>query len=299
MTKKTDGHRSGFVAIVGCPNVGKSTLLNRLLGEKVAIATPLPQTTRRTIRGVLTLPGNQVVFLDTPGIHTPKFKLNETMMAAARQAVAEADVVVMLVDAERIPGKGDRQVAELCLSTGRPVVLGLNKWDLVMDHLKAGRQAEYAALGTFAQTITLCAMEAGAGAALLPHIMERLPEGPAYYPEEQISDQTLRDMICELVREQVILHCGQEIPYAVAVAVDSYREGEAEDRIQATIYVERDSQKGILIGKGGRMIKAIGTAARKQMEEVTGNRTHLNLFIKVKKDWRKDDRFLHEMGYRS
>lgn len=298
------GFRSGFVALAGCPNVGKSTLLNRLLGEKVAIVTPLPQTTRHAIRGVLTLPGSQIVFVDTPGIHVPKFRLNESMVSAARQAVADADLVLVLVDAGREPGEGDRAVAGLCRESGRPLVLVLNKWDTVPEALREGRRAAYAALGEFVDIVALCALEPGAATALLPKVIERLPETPPYYPDEQLTDQTLRDMIGELVREQVILHCKQEVPYAVAVAVDRYQEATDEDeghgeddRIWATIYVERESQKGILIGKGGAMIKAIGTAARKQMEALTGRRTHLKLFVKVRAGWRKDTEFLRELGF--
>ncbi|MDH4229103.1 MAG: GTPase Era [Nitrospirota bacterium] len=312
-------HRCGFVALAGCPNVGKSTLLNRFLGENLAIATPMPQTTRRTMRGILTLPGSQIVFLDTPGIHRPHNSLNEAMVAAAKEAVHDADVVVMLVDASRPMGKGDRAVAEVCLAGGRPVVLGLNKWDAVAETDRAPRREEYAALGAFAAVAEFSALDSAASAILLPLLLERLPEGPAFYPDEQVSDQTLRDLICELVREQVILHCSQEVPHAVAVLVDRYQEeggqddaeGDGEqrgddlkepgqkggDHVWATIYVERDSQKGILIGKGGSMIRDIGSKARARMAEVIGRPVHLRLFVKVHPEWRKDSKFLRELGY--
>ena len=296
------GYRSGFVALAGCPNVGKSTLLNRLLGEKVAIATPLPQTTRRTIRGVLTLPGSQVVFLDTPGIHKPKYQLNEGMVKAAEKAIADVDIVVMVVDAGRVPGDGDRAVATRCFQSGKQVILALNKWDTVPDDKRDVCRADYETLGNFAEVVSICALEPTAATLLLPTVVQRLPEGPPYYPDEEITDQTLRDLIAELVREQVILQCAEEIPYSVAVGVDKYQEG-AEggdgDRIWATIYVERDSQKGILVGKGGARIKALGQGARKQMQTLTGHPIHLNLFIKVRSNWRKDPQFLQEMGYRN
>ncbi|MBI5136024.1 MAG: GTPase Era [Nitrospirae bacterium] len=298
-TSPSPGFRSGFVALAGCPNVGKSTLLNRLLGEKIAIATPLPQTTRRIIRGVLTLPGSQIVFLDTPGFHKPKFALNESMVRAAEGALTEVDVVVMLVDAGRDPGEGDNLVAARALAAGVPVILALNKWDTVPEAARAARRAAYTALGPFAEMVTVCALEPAAATTLLPPVLARLPEGPAYYPDDEITDQTLRDLVCELVREQVILQCAEEIPYAVAVSVDKYQEGDDGDRVWATIYVERDSQKGILIGKGGARIKALGQAARAQMEQVTGQPVHLRLFVKVQPNWRKDTQFLREMGYRS
>lgn len=293
-------HRAGFVALAGCPNVGKSTLLNALVGEPVAIVTPKPQTTRRAIRGVLTLPGAQVVFLDTPGIHEPKFPLNESMVRAAREAIAEADAVVLVADAGRPPGPRDREVAALCLGGGRPVVLVLNKWDTVPAAEADPRREAFAALGAFAAVVPLSALRRGAAAALLPHLLALVPEGPAFYPEDQLSDQTLRDMVAELVREQVILQCGQEVPYAVAVGVDRYDEGEGTggDRVWATVYVERPSQKAILIGRGGSRIKAVGTAARHRMEEVTGAPVHLRLFVKVRPNWRRDSEFLREMGYR-
>lgn len=297
---QTPAHRAGFVAVAGCPNVGKSTLVNALLGEPVAVVTPKPQTTRRAIRGILTLPGCQVVFVDTPGIHDPKFPLNESMVRAAREAVAEADAVLLVVDAGRPPGERDREVADLCTGSGRPVVLVLNKWDTVDSDAAAARREQFEALGTFAAVLPLCALEPGAAAGLLGVVVPLLPEGPPYYPEDQLSDQTPRDVVAERVREQVTLQCEKEIPYAVAVAVDRYDEGsEAEgDRVWATVYVERPSQKAILIGRGGSRIKAIGTAARHRVEEVTGRPVHLRLFVKVRPGWRGDAGFLRELGYR-
>jgi GTP-binding protein Era len=293
-------HRAGFVALAGCPNVGKSTLMNALLGEAVAVVTPKPQTTRRAIRGVLTLPRAQVVFVDTPGIHEPKFPLNASMVRAAREAIAEADAVLLVVDAGRPPGARDREVADLCRSAGRPVVLVLNKWDMVALAEADARRAAFAALGEFRAVVPLSALDPEAATDLLPRVVPLLPEGPAFYPEDQLTDQTLRDVVAERVREQVTLQCGQEIPYAVAVAVDRYDEGEeAEgDRVWATIYVERPSQKAILIGRGGTRIKAIGTAARHRLEEVAGRPVHLRLFVKVRPGWRRDAEFLRELGYR-
>jgi len=293
-------HRAGFVALAGCPNVGKSTLLNALLGEPVAVVTPKPQTTRRAIRGVLTLPGCQVVFVDTPGIHDPKFALNESMVRAAREAVAGADAVLLVVDAGAPPGARDREVADLCQSGRRPVILVLNKWDTVAADEAGARRAAFEALGDFAAVLPLCALGPHAAPDLLARVVPLLPEAPPYYPEDQLSDQTLRDVVAERVREQVTLQCAKEIPYSVAVAVERYDEGEedAGDRVWATIYVERPSQKAILIGRGGSRIKAIGTAARHRLEEVAGRPIHLRLFVKVRPGWRKDAEFLREMGYR-
>jgi GTP-binding protein Era len=291
-------HRAGFVALAGAPNVGKSTLLNALLGEPVAVVTPKPQTTRQAIRGVLTLPGAQAVFVDTPGLHDPRFALNASMVRAAREAVAEADAVLLVVDAGRAPGERDREVADLCTRSGRPVVLVLNKWDTVPAAEADARRAAFAALGDFTAVVPTCALDPGAAAGVLSHVVPLLPEGPAFYPEDQLSDQTMRDVVAERVREQVTLQCEKEIPYAVAVAVERYDEDEAGDRVWATIYVERDSQKAILIGRGGSRIKAIGTAARHRVEEVAGRPVHLRLFVKVRPGWREDARFLREMGYR-
>lgn len=291
-------YRAGFVALAGCPNVGKSTLLNALLGEPVAVVTPKPQTTRQAIRGVLTLPGAQVVFVDTPGIHDPKFALNASMVRAAQAAVAEADAVVLVVDAGRPPGARDREVAELCARSGRPVVLVLNKWDTVPPPEADERREAFAALGDFSDVVPTCALNPGAAPDVLSRVVPLLPEGPAFYPEDQLSDQTMRDVVAERVREQVTLQCEKEIPYAVAVAVDRYDEDDAGDRVWATIYVERPSQKAILIGRGGSRIKAIGTAARHRVEEVAGRPVHLRLFVKVRPGWREDAGFLREMGYR-
>ncbi|MDH5525959.1 MAG: GTPase Era [Nitrospirota bacterium] len=293
-------HRSGFVALAGCPNVGKSTLLNRLLGEEIAVATSMPQTTRRTLRGILTLPGSQIVFLDTPGIHEPHNRLNEAMVASAREAMRDADLIVFMVDAGRPPGDGDRNVVTVCAKSRAQVILGLNKWDTVPEAERAERRAAYEALGDFAAVEAFSALDKTAASVVLPLLLPRLPEGPPYYPEEQLTDQTLRDLICELVREQVIAHCAQEVPHHVAVAVEKYTEEDPRDgadHVWAVIYVERDSQKGILVGKGGRMIRTIGTAARLRMGEVIGRTVHLRLHIKVRPGWRKDTEFLRELGF--
>ena len=306
----TFNHRSGFVAIAGCPNVGKSTLLNQLLGERIAIATPMPQTTRHTLRGILTLPGAQVVFLDTPGFHDPRSKLNEAMVRAAAEALEEVDLVLFLVDGGRPPGDGDRAVATRLAEAGRPVVLVINKWDRVPEEERDTRLAQYQALGAFDATQCVCALEAAAAAALLPEVIPRMADGPPFYPEEQLTDQTLRQVVAELVREQVIRQCADEVPHQVAVGVDRYLEDGAPDPdapdkprapgdfVMATIYVERDSQKGIIIGKGGRRIKAIGQSARFGMERITGHPVHLKLFVKLRENWRKDTQFLREMGFR-
>ncbi|MGB9722917.1 MAG: GTPase Era [Chloroflexia bacterium] len=296
--------RAGFVAIVGRPNTGKSTLLNAYLGQKVAIVSPRPQTTRTTLRGVLTLPQAQIVFLDTPGIHRPVHRLGEYMVAAATRTIEDGDVVVFLVDLTRPPGEEDHQIVGLLREKARgAVILALNKADAVADPEEAGRPYREMCVGgdgrpLYRAAITLSALQGPGRQELLETILSFLPESPPYYPEDFITDQPLRVIAAELVREQVLHFTRQEVPHAVAVIVEEFKE-RSEDLtyISATVYVEKDSQKKILLGKGGQMLKQIGQAARQEIEAFLGKRVYLDLWVKVRKNWRKDRRALRWLGY--
>ena len=299
-------HRSGFVAVVGKPNVGKSTMMNAYLGQKVAIVSPKPQTTRNRLLGILTLARDrdeladaQIIFVDTPGIHRPLHKLGEYMVKTAIQAMRDADVVLFVVDASELPGDEDRQIASLLRNVGEiPILLVLNKVDLlpldrVTNHVEA-----YQALGTFDDWLTTSAIRGDNLAILLSAIIERLPLGPRYYPEDQITDQELRFISAELVREQVLRFLRQEIPYSVAVVVDQFKErSENMTYISADIFVERATQKAILLGKGGSMIKRIGRTARVEIEQLLGTRVYLELWVKVREKWRRKDQELRRLGY--
>ena len=299
-------HRSGFVAVVGKPNVGKSTLMNAYLGQKVAIVSPKPQTTRDRLLGILTLvrergdPSDaQIVFVDTPGIHKPLHKLGKYMVETAVRAIPDADVVLFLVDVSRPPNDEDRQIAEILQQRGSvPVLLVLNKADLVNSEQEAANAQAYLDLGEFEESLAVSALHGDNLEALLAATIERLPLGPRFYPEDQVTDQQTRFIAAELVREQVLHHIRQEIPYSVAVIVDQFkRRSEEMTYISANIYVERDTQKAIILGQGGRMIKRIGKDARQQIEELVGTQVYLELWVKVRKKWRQDDRELQRMGY--
>jgi GTP-binding protein Era len=300
------GHRSGFVAVVGKPNVGKSTLMNAYLGQKVAIVSPKPQTTRDRLLGILTLlreRGNpadaQIVFVDTPGIHKPLHKLGEYMVETAIRAIPDADVVLFLVDASRPPGDEDAQIAEMLGQRGGlPVLLVLNKADLLEPEQEATRIEAFQALGPFEECVLVSALRNTNLDALLEATIARLPLGPRFYPEEQVTDQQTRFIAAELVREQVLRHIRQEIPYSVAVVVDQFKaRSEEMTYISATIFVERDSQKAIVLGQGGQMIKRIGQDARQQIEELVGTRVYLELWVKVRKKWRQSEKELQRLGY--
>jgi GTP-binding protein Era len=299
-------HRSGFVAVVGKPNVGKSTLMNAYLGQKVAIVSPKPQTTRDRLLGILTLvrergdPADaQIIFVDTPGIHKPLHKLGKYMVETAVRAIPDADVVLFLVDVSRPPNDEDRQIAEILQQRGSvPVLLVLNKADLVNSEQEAANAQAYLDLGEFEESLAVSALHGDNLEALLAATIERLPLGPRFYPEDQVTDQQTRFIAAELVREQVLHHIRQEIPYSVAVIVDQFkRRSEEMTYISANIYVERDTQKAIILGQGGRMIKRIGKDARQQIEELVGTQVYLELWVKVRKKWRQDERELQRMGY--
>ena len=299
-------HRSGFVAVVGKPNVGKSTLMNAYLGQKVAIVSPKPQTTRDRLLGILTLvrergdPADaQIIFVDTPGIHKPLHRLGQYMVEIAVRAIPDADVVLFLVDVSRPPNDEDRQIGEILQQRGSvPVLLVMNKADLVNAEQEAANAQAYHELGQFEEVLAVSALHGNNLDDLLDTTIERLPLGPRYFPEDQVTDQQTRFIAAELVREQVLHHIRQEIPYSVAVIVDQFkRRSEEMTYISANIFVERDTQKAIVLGQGGRMIKRIGRDARQQIEELIGTRVYLELWVKVRKKWRQDERELQRMGY--
>jgi GTP-binding protein Era len=287
--------RSGFISVIGRPNVGKSTLLNALLGEKIAITSSKPQTTRNRILGIVNQPGAQFVFIDTPGIHKPMHKMNEVMVRTALQASQEVDVILMLVEAGEQPGGGDRFIIETLSEVKTPVFLLINKVDLVKKEALLPLIQEYGRLYAFAEIIPVSALKNDLG-GLIGTILKRLPPGPMYFPDDQLTDQPERFIVSEMIREKVFELTKDEVPYSSAVVIEEMKEEPEITRIHAVIYVERDSQKGILIGKGGGMLKKIGTLARLDAEKLLGMKIFLKLFVKVKKGWREDDRMLKNFG---
>ncbi|HEY8449452.1 MAG TPA: GTPase Era [Bacillota bacterium] len=293
------GFKSGFVAIVGRPNVGKSTLLNRLVGRKVAITSAKPQTTRNRILGVANQPDAQIVFIDTPGIHKPRHRLGEHMLRAVENALSEVEAVLFVVDASGgPPGAGDRAAAERLARVAAPVILVLNK----VDAVKPGKVAEltqaYGQLGRYHEVVPVSALFGHNVGRLVELLIGLLPEGPRYFPTDMVTDQPERQLIAEFVREQILHRTRDEVPHSVAVVVDEMRERpNGTLYARATIYVERDSQKGILIGEGGQRLKAIGAAAREELERLLGTHLFLELWVKVKKDWRDRPGALQEFGF--
>jgi GTP-binding protein Era len=289
--------RSGFVALVGRPNVGKSTLLNAMLGQKVAIVSPKPQTTRIPMRGILNRADAQVIFVDTPGIHTPKNRLGDYMVDQARRAIPDADVVCFMVDITAPPGKLDERIAALVRRSRAPKLLVLNKVDTPhrdgADHLMA-----YRALGNWDMEIAISALKQKGIETLLDEIVRRLPTGVQLYPDGQITDQSVRERAAELVREQVLRLTDKEVPHGVAVEVEEWETKERALYIRMTIYVEKESQKGILIGAKGTMLKQIGSRARPGIEQVVGQTVYLELWVKSRPNWRDDPSSLGWLGYR-
>lgn len=292
------GHKSGFVSIVGRPNVGKSTLLNRLVGQKVAIISDKPQTTRHRIRAVLTGPGAQVIFVDTPGIHKPRHRLGRYMVDAALDTLDGVDVVLMVVDADRKSGPGDAFIMERLRGVEIPVLLVINKVDRVPKPEILPMIEYFAGEFDFAEIVPVSARTGDNVDRLLSVLIDYLPEGPQYYPGEEVTDQPEDMMLSELVREKVLWLTRQEVPHSVAVVVDEAFTGEKGVRvIRATIYVERDSQKAILIGSGGKMMREIGRKARREIEDLLGVRVFLELWVKVRPGWRQDEHQLRRFGY--
>lgn len=300
------GHRSGFVALVGKPNVGKSTLLNRLLGQKIAPVSPKPQTTRTRLRGILTLhraagdPADaQIIFVDTPGIHEPLHRLGRFMVQTASSAIPDADVVLFMVDLETPPTAEDRVIADLVSRQAQgPVILALNKVDLLPPDDIGPRVNIYLELIQRDVWLAVSAMRGDRVEELLKLIIVHLPEGPRYYPEDEISDAYLRDIAGELIREQAMTLLRDEVPHALAVTVEQFKERSAGlTYIEATLIVERGSQKGIVIGKGGRTIKRISQEARGELEKLLDTQVYLDLHVKVIKNWRRDETELRRLGY--
>ncbi|OQX08900.1 MAG: GTPase Era [Desulfobulbaceae bacterium A2] len=301
MTTATESvFKSGVVAIAGAPNVGKSTLLNRLLGQKIAIVTPRPQTTRNRILGILNGPAHQILLLDTPGLHRPQQELNQAMVRIARQSLADADVVLFLLDGAW-QGEGElRQQQLLEEHLGEPscpLLLGLNKIDLLAPETRDEVCQRWHARYPAASLLSLSARNGDGIEPLVEELARLLPAGPRYYPEDIPTDASERFIVAELIREQVFLQTRDEVPYATAVLIDSFQEGGPIVRIHATIVVERDTQKAILIGRGGSMMREIGSAARRGIEQLLACRVHLELWVKVRKNWSRDGRFLSQLGF--
>jgi GTP-binding protein Era len=297
MSKK---FQSGFVSLVGRPNTGKSTLLNALVGQKVAIVADKPQTTRTSIQGVLTMPEAQIVFVDTPGIHKADSPLNKRLMDTVRASLEERDLLLYLVDAARAFGIEDRRALDTAIKTSTPVVLVLNKVDLLHDKgVLLPLIERYRALHDFAAYVPVSATKRTGLEDLRKVILEHLPEGPAYFPEDYVTDQPERFLAAELVREKVLLATRQEVPHSVAVMVDRWEETPGLTRIYATIRVERPGQKAIVIGKKGAMLARIGTLARTEMEKLFGVKIYLDLHVKLQPGWREEAAFLNTLDWRT
>jgi GTP-binding protein Era len=296
------GFRSGFVSIVGRPNVGKSTLLNFLLQEKVAIVSDKPQTTRNTIRGILTSEAYQVVFLDTPGIHKPRDEINRVMVRMALSTLQEVDLVLFVVEPDEWLGKGDEYIGKILEEVQTPVFVLINKMDRVPEAERLGRIQRHRELYPERPLFPISALKGEGVKAVLDEVVKELPEGHPYFPADQYTDQPLRFLSAEIIREKAFQFTGEEVPYSVAVEIVSYKEDSQNPSglvaIEANIHVERSSQKGILIGKGGQMLKKIGTAARKDLEALIGAKVFLKLWVKVSKGWKNDPKRLWNLGYR-
>ena len=290
--------KSGYVAILGRPNVGKSTLLNRVLGEKISIVSEKPQTTRNRVVGIANPGGAQIVFLDTPGIHKGRDQFNKWMVDQALSTLSEVDMAMLVVEAGETPGPGDKRVAEAIAASRRPAVLVVNKIDLLAPPARESKVAAYRALLPQAAAFAISAKDGEGVDDLVDALVDRLPEGPKYFPDDQLTDVPERTIAAEIVREKVFENMREEVPYAVAVVTDSFKEGDPL-HIECTLFVERESQKGILIGKGGSSLKTIGTEARKELERFLAAKVVLKLWVKVRRDWSRDPKALAEFGYRN
>ncbi|MGK4108654.1 GTPase Era [Enterococcus cecorum] len=291
--------KSGFVAIVGRPNVGKSTLLNRIVGQKIAIMSDKAQTTRNKIQGVYTTDTTQIVFIDTPGIHKPKHRLGDYMVEAAYSALHEVEVVLFMVAADQKRGKGDDMIIERLKKLSVPVYLIINKIDKIHPNDLLEQIDDFKAQMDFAQIIPISATQGNNFETLMSELEKSMPSGPQYFPEDQITDHPEYFVVSELIREKILQLTRDEVPHSVAVVIDSMKcKPDEKVQIQATIIIERDSQKGIIIGKGGSMLKKIGTQARKDIEKLLGDKVYLELWVKVQKDWRDKQVYLTDFGYR-
>ena len=295
---KSENFRSGYVGLIGRPNAGKSTLLNHLVGEKIAAVSNKPQTTRHKIQGIVTQDAGQIVFIDTPGVHKPGYLLNRRMMSAVHDAILSVDVVVLLRDASAATGNGDKFVLELVRESGKTAILVLNKIDKIHDKKELLPLIEYYSKECdFAEIVPISALKGEAIENLLRQITKHLPVAEAIFGADEMTDQPMRTLVSEMVREQILQTTGDEIPYVTAVVTEKYDETESQvTRIHCAIYVERSSQKGIIIGKGGIKLKKIGTEARVAIENLLGKKVFLQLFVKVVADWRNRPQDLDELG---
>jgi GTP-binding protein Era len=300
MTQETDkqGYRSGYVAFIGRPNAGKSTLLNRLVGEKIAAVSDKPQTTRFRIQGVTTKPEGQMVFVDTPGVHRPGYELNRRMMAAVQDALLQVDLVCLIRDASTATGQGDRFVLELIQRSEKPALLLLNKIDKLKDKTALLPLIEwYKGEYDWREVIPISALRGSMTDVLQNEIIKHLPEGEPLFGEDELTDQSMRSLVAEIVREKILQTTGEEIPYVTAVVTEKWEEVREDfTRIYCAIFVERSSQKKIVIGKGAALLKEIGTRARQEIEQLLGHHCHLQLFVKVEENWRNKEHLLDEMG---
>jgi len=296
--------RSGFVSIIGRPNAGKSTLLNALVGEKIAIVTAKPQTTRTRIQGILNLkpqrgrPAVQIVFIDTPGVHRPDSRLNRKMLQEIHEALESRDLILLIVDAAEDFGSGDQHVLDLVKKSGGPVFLLLNKIDKLPKDRLLPLIEHYRKLHDFAEIIPISAAKKDGLDLLIDKIAGALPDGPRYFPQDQFTDQPEKFIASEIVREKVLMKTGKELPYATAVVVERFEETDRLAKIAAILYCEREGQKAILIGKGGQKLKEIGTSARVDLEKLLGRKVFLELFVKVKPGWRESEAFVEELDWR-
>ncbi|MDO4870104.1 MAG: GTPase Era [Bacillota bacterium] len=290
--------RSGFVGIVGRPNVGKSTLLNAILGEKIAITTEKPQTTRNTIRGIYTTDDLQMIFIDTPGIHKPRNKLGQYMTDAATGTFAEVDAIIFIVDDALSKGPGDRYILELLKETDTPKILVINKIDQMDPDEFAQIYKEYEALGIFEDILGTAAINGVNVADVIDAAARFMEEGPMYFPEDMVTENPARFIVSEIIREKILLHLQDEVPHGVAVEIEQYIEREDITEISAVIYCEKKSHKGMIIGKNGRKLKGIGKSAREEIEGLLGTKVFLQTWVKVKENWRDSDIALSNFGYK-
>lgn len=300
MKAHEEQYKSGFVAIIGRPNVGKSTLMNHIIGQKIAIMSDKPQTTRNKIHGVYTTEQAQIVFLDTPGIHKPQSKLGDYMMKVAQSTLGEVDAILFLVDVAEGIGGGDRFIIEQLKKVDTPVLLVLNKIDKVHPEELLPIIQTYKELYPFAEIIPVSALMGNNVTTLIDQLVSYMEPGPQYYPADQVTDHPEQFVCAELIREKILHLTREEIPHSIAVTIEDMRvESNGVVHISAVIYVERDSQKGIIIGKNGSLLKQVGAQARADIEALLGSKTFLELWVKVKKDWRNQERILRDLGFRN
>ena len=298
-----NNYKSGFVTLLGRPNVGKSTLINKLIGEKITITSPVAQTTRNKLKGILTTKIGQIIFVDTPGVHKPHHLLGEILVKNAKSAINGVDMVVLVLDSSVEPGRGDKYIKDFLVANKTEFIVVLNKWDLVNKEFKSLRLDQYKKVFGTSKNFQIVSASEGEGCSeLIDIILNFLPQGPMLYEEDRISDQPLDNLLSDLVREQVLINTREEVPHSVAVKIEKIKEikkdnGKDFTAILATIIVERSSQKGILIGKKGSMLKTIGQTARSNMMKLINTPVHLELFVKVIPNWRKKESRLMEFGY--